>query len=40
VVEFLDPIPPGLSVTEFMATLEERVEARSDALLDEAREAS
>ncbi|MYF87963.1 MAG: 1-acyl-sn-glycerol-3-phosphate acyltransferase [Boseongicola sp. SB0676_bin_33] len=40
VVEFLDPIPPGLSVTEFMETLEERVEARSDALLDEAREAS
>ncbi|MDE0208535.1 MAG: lysophospholipid acyltransferase family protein [Boseongicola sp.] len=40
VVEFLDPIPPGLSVTEFMETLEERVEARSGALLDEAREAS
>ena len=40
VVEFLDPIPPGLYVEEFMETLEERVEARSDALLDEAREAS
>ncbi|MDE0521606.1 MAG: lysophospholipid acyltransferase family protein [Boseongicola sp.] len=40
VVEFLDPIPPGLPVAEFMETLEERVEARSDALLDEARAAS
>ncbi len=40
VVEFLDPIPPGLSVAEFMEALEERVEAGSDALLEEAREAS
>ena len=40
VVEFLDPIPSGLSVTEFMETLEERVEARSNALIEEAREAS
>lgn len=38
VVEFLDPIPPGLSVKEFMAVLEERVETRSDALLAEAKE--
>ncbi len=39
VVEFLDPIPPGLPLEEFMRTLEERIEARSDALLQEAREA-
>ncbi|MDJ0639494.1 MAG: lysophospholipid acyltransferase family protein [Paracoccaceae bacterium] len=37
VVEFLDPIPPGLPVKEFMATLEEAVEQKSDALLDEAK---
>ena len=37
VVEFLDPIPPGRSVKEFMAELEAVVEARSDALLAEAK---
>ena len=36
VVEFLDPIPPGQERAAFMATLEERVEAASDALLMEA----
>ena len=36
VVEFLDPIPPGQERDAFMATLEERVEAASDALLMEA----
>ena len=38
VVEFLDPIPPGLAVKEFMAVLEDRVETRSDELLAEARD--
>ena len=37
VVEFLPPIPPGLDKDVFMAQLEETVEARSDALLAEAR---
>lgn len=36
VVEFLDPIPPGRPVKEFMKELEEAVETRSDALLAEA----
>lgn len=36
VVEFLEPISPGLAQAEFMKTLETRIEARSDALLDEA----
>ncbi|HMO08338.1 MAG TPA: 1-acyl-sn-glycerol-3-phosphate acyltransferase [Paracoccaceae bacterium] len=36
VVEFLPPIPPGRPVAEFMAELERKVEARSDALMDEA----
>ncbi len=36
VVEFMDPIPPGLPRAEFMKLLEMRVEARSDALLREA----
>lgn len=36
VVEFLDPIAPGLPRDEFMAQLEEVVEARSDALMKEA----
>jgi len=35
VVEFLDPIAPGLSKDAFMRQLEETVEARSDALLAE-----
>lgn len=37
VVEFLDPIPAGRSVKEFMQELEARVETRSDELLEEAR---
>ena len=36
VVEFLDPIPAGLPVKEFMQELETRIESRSDALLEEA----
>lgn len=36
VVEFLDPIPPGLPVKAFMARLEDAIEPRSDALLAEA----
>lgn len=36
VVEFLDPIEPGMPRDAFMQTLEERVEAKSDALLTEA----
>ncbi|MEP2531785.1 lysophospholipid acyltransferase family protein [Shimia sp.] len=36
VVEFLEPMAPGLSQKEFMETLEERVEKRSDALMREA----
>ncbi|MEM8630466.1 MAG: 1-acyl-sn-glycerol-3-phosphate acyltransferase [Pseudomonadota bacterium] len=36
VVEFLDPIPPGLPSQDFLATVEERVEAASDRLLLEA----
>ena len=35
VVEFLDPIEAGLGRKEFMETLEQRVEARSDALMRE-----
>ena len=37
VVEFLDPIAPGLEVKEFMAVIEDRIETASDRLLDEAR---
>ena len=37
VIEFLEPIPPGLPVKGFMAQLEAAVEARSFALLDEAK---
>ncbi|MDE4174770.1 lysophospholipid acyltransferase family protein [Phaeobacter sp. PT47_59] len=36
VVEFLDPITPGMERQEFMKILEERVEKRSDALMREA----
>lgn len=35
VVEFLDPIEPGLERQEFMSILEDRVEERSDALMRE-----
>lgn len=37
VVEFLEPIPAGVPVKEFMGMLEDRVESRSDDLLREAR---
>ena len=36
VVEFLDPIPPGQSVADFMAALERVVETASDRLMAEA----
>lgn len=36
VVEFLEPIPPGLPVPEFMARLETAVEANSNRLMHEA----
>ena len=36
VLEFLEPIPPGLATEEFMAELKERVETRSNALMAEA----
>ncbi|MEM6305059.1 MAG: lysophospholipid acyltransferase family protein [Pseudomonadota bacterium] len=36
VVEFLEPIAPGLGKDDFMKTLETRVETASDALLEEA----
>ena len=36
VVEFLEPIPPGLDRATFMALLEERIEAASDRLSAEA----
>ncbi|WP_025052107.1 lysophospholipid acyltransferase family protein [Sulfitobacter noctilucae] len=36
VVEFLDPIAPGLSKDAFMKTLEQTIETESDALLAEA----
>lgn len=38
VIEFLEPIPPGLPRTDFMAELEARIEAASDRLLVEAAE--
>jgi 1-acyl-sn-glycerol-3-phosphate acyltransferase len=37
VIEFLPPIPPGLKRREFMATLEARLEAATNALLAEGR---
>ena len=36
IVEFLDPIEPGMDQKDFMATLEERVETASDRLMREA----
>ncbi|WP_299814571.1 lysophospholipid acyltransferase family protein [uncultured Jannaschia sp.] len=36
VVEFLEPIPPGLNRTTFMRTLEERIERASNRLMEEA----
>ena len=38
-VEFLEPIPPGLSKDEFMSRLEEAIETRSLAMLREQRAA-
>lgn len=35
IVEFLEPMEPGIARDTFMAQLEERVEARSDALMRE-----
>lgn len=40
VIEFLDPIEPGLPVKDFMHRLEHEVERRSDALLAEAKAAT
>lgn len=37
VVEFLDPIAPGLDTGEFMARIEKEIESRSNALNDEVR---
>lgn len=37
VLEFLDPLPPGLTMDEFTKTLRNRIEPASDALSDEAR---
>jgi len=37
VIEFLDPIPPGLGKDEFMARLEQAIEARSIELLGDER---
>jgi len=36
VVEFLDPLPPGLETDAFMSRLEQVIEDRSNALIDEA----
>ena len=36
VVEFLDPMPPGMARAAFMAELESRIETRSDMLMKEA----
>ena len=38
VVSFLDTIPPGLKRAEFMERVEQRIEAASDALMEEARQ--
>src|SRR3954470_1615377 len=40
VVQFLEPIPPGLPRQEFMATLEKRIEEGTRLLLDEAKARS
>lgn len=34
-IEFLEPIPPGLSVDDFMTTVEARIEAGTMALIEE-----
>jgi 1-acyl-sn-glycerol-3-phosphate acyltransferase len=38
VIEFLEPIPPGLDRKTFMALLEERIETASEALIHQAAE--
>ena len=38
VVEFLDPIEPGMDAKEFMAHLEDVIETRTNALVEEARQ--
>ena len=40
VVEFLDPIPPGLSREAFMDALQSRTESATNRLLNEARQAA
>jgi len=39
VVEFLEPIPPGLDRASFMAALEDRIETATGRLVEEAEEA-
>ena len=36
VIEFLEPIPPGLARAEFMTTLQQRIEGATDRLIREA----
>jgi 1-acyl-sn-glycerol-3-phosphate acyltransferase len=36
VVEFLEPVPPGLAIPAFMALIEDRIETASDRLMVEA----
>ena len=36
VIEFLEPIQPGLTKAQFMSALEQAVETQSDALMAEA----
>ena len=38
VVEFLEPIPPGLGPEEFLELLQQRIEAATDRLAEEARQ--
>jgi 1-acyl-sn-glycerol-3-phosphate acyltransferase len=38
VMEFLEPIPPGLNRRAFMARLENEIEAATDKLVEEERE--
>ena len=34
-IEFMEPIPPGLSIEQFMATIEERIETHTMELIEE-----
>jgi 1-acyl-sn-glycerol-3-phosphate acyltransferase len=38
VVEFLDPLPPGLSRKEFLAQIKTSIETATDRLVDAARQ--